>query len=52
MAVDHVEVRREHDLGRGVKRSHGEAMLWYRRAAHKGVQQAISELSRSGGGGR
>ncbi len=39
-----------HDLGRGVKRSHGEAMLRYRRAAHKGVQQAISELSRSGGG--
>ena len=26
-----------HDLGRGVTRSHGEAMLWYRRAAHKGV---------------
>lgn len=40
-----------HDLGRGVKRSHGEAMLWYRRAAYKGVQQAIAELSRSGGGG-
>ncbi|MEE8545596.1 MAG: hypothetical protein V3T29_07270 [Alphaproteobacteria bacterium] len=39
-----------HDLGRGVTRSHGEAMLWYRRAAHKGVQQAIAELSRSGGG--
>ncbi len=41
-----------HELGRGVKRSRGEAMLWYRRAAHKGVQQAIAELSRSGGGGR
>ncbi len=41
-----------HDLRRGVKRSRGEAMLWYRRAAHKGVQQAIAELSRSGGGGR
>ncbi len=40
-----------HDLGRGVKRSHGEAMLWYRRAAYKGVQQAIGELSRGGGGG-
>lgn len=40
-----------HDLGRGVKRSRGEAMLWYRRAAYKGVQQAIGELSRGGGGG-
>ncbi len=39
-----------HDLGRGVKRSHGDAMLMYRRAAYKGVQQAINELSRSGGG--
>lgn len=39
-----------HDLGRGVKRSRGEAMLWYRRAAYKGVQQAIAELSRGGGG--
>lgn len=43
-------LRLMHDLGRGVKRSHGAAMLWYRRAAHKGVQQAIAELSPSGGG--
>ncbi|MCZ6523534.1 MAG: hypothetical protein O7A68_06680 [Alphaproteobacteria bacterium] len=44
-------LRLMHDLGRGVKRSHGAAMLWYRRAAYKGVQQAICELSRGGGGG-
>ena len=40
-----------YEWGRGVKRSRGDAMLWYRRAANKGVQQAINELSRMGGGG-